>query len=141
MPDAIAEVVSNWRADDLRASIAGVRACGSTMLPRDEWLSHRQAAYLAGRPAVEIERAGEAPARSLLPAGHPLSGIRVLDFTCILAGPISGRCLAEHGADVLMVTAANLPQTPSTCAISATASAAASLTAATASSATASEPW
>jgi crotonobetainyl-CoA:carnitine CoA-transferase CaiB-like acyl-CoA transferase len=33
-----------------------------------------------------------------------------LDLTRILAGPIAGRTLAEHGADVLMVTAPYLPQ-------------------------------
>jgi crotonobetainyl-CoA:carnitine CoA-transferase CaiB-like acyl-CoA transferase len=48
----------------------------------------------------------------LPPGERPLSGIRVLDFTRILAGPICGRTLAEHGAEVLMVTAPHLPQTP-----------------------------
>ena len=46
-----------------------------------------------------------------IPSGNrPLSGVRVLDLTRILAGPIAARTLAEHGADVLMVTAKNLPQ-------------------------------
>jgi len=36
--------------------------------------------------------------------------VRTLDLTRILAGPIAGRTLAEHGADVLMVTAPHLPQ-------------------------------
>ena len=36
----------------------------------------------------------------------------MLDLTRILAGPITGRTLAEHGADVLMVTAPHLPQVP-----------------------------
>ncbi len=44
------------------------------------------------------------------PGDRPLSGVRVLDLTRILAGPVAGRTLAEHGADVLMVTAAHLPQ-------------------------------
>ncbi len=41
---------------------------------------------------------------------RPLSGIRVLDLTRILAGPVCARTLAEHGAEVLMVTAERLPQ-------------------------------
>ena len=46
-----------------------------------------------------------------IPAGErPLSGIKALDLTRILAGPIAARTLAEHGADVLMVTARDLPQ-------------------------------
>ncbi len=36
----------------------------------------------------------------------------MLDLTRVLAGPVAGRTLAEHGADVLMVTAPKLPQTP-----------------------------
>ena len=41
---------------------------------------------------------------------RPLSGIRALDLTRILAGPIAARTLAENGADVLMVAAEYLPQ-------------------------------
>ncbi|MCJ2052902.1 CoA transferase [Methylobacterium sp. J-070] len=111
-PDAVARAVARWRADDLEEAIAEARACGGTVRTREAWLAHPQGAYLAGRPAVEIEPVGDAPARPLPPAVRPLSGMRVLDLTRILAGPIAGRCLAEHGADVLMVTAPDLPQTP-----------------------------
>jgi crotonobetainyl-CoA:carnitine CoA-transferase CaiB-like acyl-CoA transferase len=45
-------------------------------------------------------------------SGRPLAGIKVLDLTRILAGPIAARTLAENGADVLMVTARHLPQVP-----------------------------
>src|SRR5690606_28251410 len=45
-----------------------------------------------------------------LPLGErPLSGVRVLDLTRIIAGPVGGRTLAAHGADVLLVTAPHLP--------------------------------
>ncbi len=34
----------------------------------------------------------------------------MLDLTRVIAGPVCGRTLAAHGADVLLVTAAHLPQ-------------------------------
>jgi crotonobetainyl-CoA:carnitine CoA-transferase CaiB-like acyl-CoA transferase len=67
---------------------------------------------LAAKPIVEIIRIGDSDPEPLPRGGRPLSGIRALDLTRILAGPMAARTLAEHGADVLMVTAERLPQIP-----------------------------
>ena len=43
------------------------------------------------------------------PTARPLQGVRVLDLTRILAGPVGARALAAHGADVLLVNSPHLP--------------------------------
>ena len=111
-PASVREAVSRWNADDLEDAIAAAGACGGRIRSAEEWLAHPQGRYLAARPILDIRRIGDGPPLALPPGPRPLSGVRVLDFTRILAGPICGRTLAEHGAEVLMVTAPHLPQTP-----------------------------
>ena len=106
---AVARTLQNWRGEDLEdaAAAAGlvVTACRSFA----EWDAHPQGHALGALPAFSIERIGDAPAEPLPAAARPLSGIKVLDLTRIIAGPVCGRTLAAHGADVLLVTAQHLP--------------------------------
>jgi crotonobetainyl-CoA:carnitine CoA-transferase CaiB-like acyl-CoA transferase len=109
---SVSAAVARWNADALETAIAEARACGGKVRTREEWLAHPQGAYLAARPVVEVTKVAEGQPEPLPPGDRPLSGVRVLDLTRILAGPTAGRTLAEHGADVLMVTAPHLPQVP-----------------------------
>lgn len=111
-PEAVSAAVAQWDPVELEEAIAAADACGGSIRTQEEWLAHPQGAYLAGRPVVEVQRAGPAEPEAFRPGDRPLSGIRVLDLTRILAGPVGSRGLAEHGADVLMVTTRDLPQTP-----------------------------
>ncbi|MEQ1596940.1 MAG: CoA transferase [Casimicrobium sp.] len=101
-----------WRAVDFEAAAAErglvVAACRSFA----EWDAHPQARAVAAMPLFSMERIGDAPPREL-PAlttdALPLTGVRVLDLTRILAGPVSGRVLAAYGADVMLVNSPHLP--------------------------------
>jgi crotonobetainyl-CoA:carnitine CoA-transferase CaiB-like acyl-CoA transferase len=109
-PCSVAKAVARWDALDLEAAIDEARVCGGMVRSNDEWLAHPHGQVLAAKPIVEIVRIGDSDPEPLPSGGRPLSGIRALDLTRILAGPMAARTLAEHGADVLMVAAERLPQ-------------------------------
>ena len=111
-PDAVAKAVAQWDSHDLEEAVAKARACGSIIRSHAEWLQHPHGRMLSGKPLVEITKIGYSDPVPFPKGGRPLAGIKVLDLTRILAGPIAARTLAEHGADVLMVTAQHLPQVP-----------------------------
>ena len=111
-PESVRAAVAQWDALDLEAAIDAARACGAMVRSTDEWLGHAHGQALAAKPIVEIIKVADSDPEPMPSAPRPLSGINVLDLTRILAGPIAARTLAEHGAEVLMVTAAQLPQIP-----------------------------
>jgi len=108
--DSVSRAVSKWEALELEAAIDEARACGAMVRSNSEWIDHPHGQTLKAKPIVEIDKIGESDPEPFNDGERPLSGIRVLDLTRILAGPIAARTLAEHGADVLMVTEENLPQ-------------------------------
>jgi len=109
-PGSVAKAVAGWDALELEGAIDEARACGAMVRTSEEWLAHPHGQALAAKPIVEIIKIGDSDPEPLPVGDRPLSGIRALDLTRILAGPICARTLAEHGAEVLMVTADGLPQ-------------------------------
>ena len=102
---AIEVALSNWEAIAFETE-AYERGCVvAAMRSPDEWAAHPQAAAVAAMPVVQIEKIGQAPPRPLPKGTRSLSGLRVLDLTRIIAGPVAGRALAAHGADVMRISA------------------------------------
>jgi crotonobetainyl-CoA:carnitine CoA-transferase CaiB-like acyl-CoA transferase len=107
--EALAEAVAKWKALEIEEAIAAGGCVGGVTRSREEWQAHPHGVAVAKLPLIDITRIGEAPARPLPKGDRPLSGVRVFDLTRVLAGPTSGRVLAENGADVLHVAAPHLP--------------------------------
>ncbi|MFO1325947.1 MAG: CoA transferase [Rubrivivax sp.] len=109
---AVAQALMRRAATDVEQAAADAGLVVAAARRFDEWDAHPHAAVVAAQPLLDLRRQGDAaapePAR-WVEGDRPLAGVRVLDLTRILAGPVAARTLAAHGAEVLMVNGPHLP--------------------------------
>jgi crotonobetainyl-CoA:carnitine CoA-transferase CaiB-like acyl-CoA transferase len=97
-------------AQEVEDAIADERGCAGIVRTPQEWDASEQGRQLATRPPVEVIKIGDSPPEPMPEGGDmPLSGVRVLDMTRVLAGPTCARTLAQYGADVLYLASPKLP--------------------------------
>ncbi|MBR0817139.1 CoA transferase [Bradyrhizobium liaoningense] len=114
--ERVQAALMQWKGEDFETAAYAAGGVVALMRSYDEWSALPQARALAELPLVSIEKIGEAPPKSwpqgLSNSDRPLSGLRVLDLSRVIAGPVAGRTLAAHGADVLLVSGPELPAIP-----------------------------
>ncbi len=111
-PADVKQALRGWNALAFEQAAADAGLVVAALRSFDEWDRHAQGIAVARQPLLQWQRLGDAPPRAwpALQAGaRPLQGLRVLDLTRILAGPVGTRALAAHGADVLLVNSPRLP--------------------------------
>lgn len=98
---SVMEAVAKWNGLALEDAFGFLGLCGAVVRSENEWTR-----CVSGRLAVSpivLTQVAPAPPLRLAESAQPLDGLKVLDLTRVIAGPLCARLLAEQGADVLSV--------------------------------------
>jgi len=110
--DQVQGALMRWEGAAFETAAYAAGGVVALMRTHDEWAALPQAAAIGSLPLVEIEKIGDADPRPWPAGDRPLAGLRVLDLSRVIAGPVAGRTLAAHGADVMLVSGPELPAIP-----------------------------
>src|SRR5882724_5476322 len=110
--DDVQAALMAWDAESFETAAYAGGCVVAMMRSHEEWTALPHATALAQLPLLSIEKIGEAAPRPWPKGDRPLAGLRVLDLSRVIAGPVAGRTLAAHGADVLLVSGPDLPAIP-----------------------------
>ncbi len=106
--DEVTRAVMQWQADELEQAIVSQGGCAATMRSLADWQQHPQGQAVQAEPLVHLKTVHQqAFTEANIDPQRPLKGLRVLDLTRVLAGPVASRFLAAYGAEVLRIDPLN----------------------------------
>src|SRR6266481_576555 len=103
--DAVQAALMRWDGEAFETAAYAGGCVVALMRSHEQWSATPHAKALAELPLISIERIGDAAPKPWPAGDRPLAGIRVLDLSRVIAGPVACRTLAPHGADVLLAEA------------------------------------
>lgn len=102
--DTVAAAVAEWPGEALESAVAACGGCAAELRRPEQWAQHPQGQAVAATPLLLQESFACTQAATSMPQkARPLAGVKVLDLTRVLAGPVAGRFLAAYGANVLRI--------------------------------------
>ncbi|WP_029585180.1 CoA transferase [Bradyrhizobium sp. URHD0069] len=110
--DDVQAALMQWDGEAFETAAYAGGCVVALMRSHHEWSDLPHAKALAALPPISIEKIGEAAPKPWPVGDRPLAGVRVLDLSRVIAGPVAGRTLAVHGADVLLISGPDLPVIP-----------------------------
>jgi hypothetical protein len=109
---SVEAAIKNATALEVEERVVAAGGLAVAVRTEEEWRAHPHGQVVARRRLVEGGRAGHAPPRRRGPGTLPASGLRILDLTRVIAGPVCTRFLAALGADVLRLDPPHRPELP-----------------------------
>jgi hypothetical protein len=110
--EAVGAAIARRRAEEVEADVVAAGGAAAAVRTTGQWREHPHGTVVSERPLIDSARFDGAAPRRREAAELPAAGLRVLDMTRVIAGPVATRYLAALGAEVLRVDPPHRPELP-----------------------------